>query len=478
MAPDTTIFQFLTYPNPTVDQGGHETEGKNKRLANTINRNYVNPVRVVEWTEMKDLRVFREVFGGKLFEEAHREGRELQRPRVRPQDCIVISRKQTNELLNKWNKEIIMEALDPILETYRPLIWAQGEGLDGVTLRAPQSHPRKTQVQSAQASGPKTRKYKRISLDRLNPDSGSIASYPDSPSEKGQEKFLKVYKLATKWKSHWMKERGVIDESGSWLGLNNSTSWPIKQAFTYCVKFLCRYGCIITCEEAFLFRVRPLDENPGSEDPELLRERLAENGLLEYVSVPWGNHCQSDPKGYNEWTMNLALWFLHVVAGNSSDVQWKYQDLKEETALPSKHLRLQDQALPPVEEVPSDNSENHAENSSPLSSDRSISPVREVSSKAPENESQNKSQSSNGKVSSDDIAPSDPEQSLDEKTQSDGTASPDIGAPTKRKRRREDPKDQISTEADDDEILTRCIPKRKKRSNLMAKPTTPPRADQ
>jgi hypothetical protein len=55
---------------------------------------------------------------------------------------------------------------------------------------------------------------------------------------------------------------------------------------------------------------------------------------LEYVSIPWDNHCQGDLEVYNKWTVNLALWFLHVVGGNSSDVQWRYQPLKEETAPP------------------------------------------------------------------------------------------------------------------------------------------------
>ncbi|CAH0039526.1 unnamed protein product [Clonostachys rhizophaga] len=211
MAPHTTIFQSLTHPNPTVNQRGRGTEGKNSSLSNTTNQDYANPVKVVEWAEMKDLRVFREVFGGKLFEEAHREGRELKLSHIRPSDRSVVNEKRASNLFNKWNKEVVMYALDPILETYRPLIWDQGENLAGITLSPPGPHPRKT------------------SLNRLEPDSGSIASYPDSPGEEGQEKFLKEYKVAAKWKSKWIKERRVINESGTWRGVKNTTSWPIMQ---------------------------------------------------------------------------------------------------------------------------------------------------------------------------------------------------------------------------------------------------------
>jgi hypothetical protein len=46
-----------------------------------------------------------------------------------PSDCTAINETQATELFNKWNKEAVMQALDPILETYRPLIWARGNAL-------------------------------------------------------------------------------------------------------------------------------------------------------------------------------------------------------------------------------------------------------------------------------------------------------------------------------------------------------------
>lgn len=61
-----------------------------------------------------------------------------------------------------------------------------------------------------------------------------------------------------------------------------------------------------------------------------LRQRLIRNGLLEYVSIPWENHHQGDVNKYRDLTINLALWFVHVLAGNNYQVDWNYGLLKDE----------------------------------------------------------------------------------------------------------------------------------------------------
>jgi hypothetical protein len=56
-----------------------------------------------------------------------------------------------------------------------------------------------------------------------------------------------------------------------------------------------------------------------------LKSALATNGLMEYVSIPWEKPA---PDGL---TMNLALWFVHVLAGNGHAVDWDYDDLEDAT---------------------------------------------------------------------------------------------------------------------------------------------------
>lgn len=49
---------------------------------------------------------------------------------------------------------------------------------------------------------------------------------------------------------------------------------------------------------------------------------MIDNGMIEYVIVPWTNHTQGGDTSI--WTVNLALWFIHVLAGHHFEVAWKY----------------------------------------------------------------------------------------------------------------------------------------------------------
>jgi hypothetical protein len=51
---------------------------------------------------------------------------------------------------------------------------------------------------------------------------------------------------------------------------------------------------------------------------------------MEYVSVPWSNHSNGEPEGCKTLTVNLALWFVHILAGNHHEVDWDYPALQAE----------------------------------------------------------------------------------------------------------------------------------------------------
>jgi hypothetical protein len=51
---------------------------------------------------------------------------------------------------------------------------------------------------------------------------------------------------------------------------------------------------------------------------------------MEYVSVPWDNHRSGDPDKYKDLTVNLALWFIHILAGNRHEISWDYGALTSE----------------------------------------------------------------------------------------------------------------------------------------------------
>ncbi|KAG9495064.1 hypothetical protein J7337_013297 [Fusarium musae] len=68
-----------------------------------------------------------------------------------------------------------------------------------------------------------------------------------------------------------------------------------------------------------------------SQNISLLRNELINNGLMEYVSIPWENYSKGQRPSLDIWTVNLALWFMHVLAGNNFEVEWSYVDLTAET---------------------------------------------------------------------------------------------------------------------------------------------------
>lgn len=51
---------------------------------------------------------------------------------------------------------------------------------------------------------------------------------------------------------------------------------------------------------------------------------------MEYTSIPWDNYRKGDVQSHNSWTVNLALWFVHVLAGNNYEVGWGYGRLADE----------------------------------------------------------------------------------------------------------------------------------------------------
>lgn len=75
---------------------------------------------------------------------------------------------------------------------------------------------------------------------------------------------------------------------------------------------------------------------------------MTTNGLLEFVTVPWSNYNKSDINNYDNLTINLALWFVHVLAGNNHKVDWGYPGLREES--PKAKIPARNSSPLPVEE--------------------------------------------------------------------------------------------------------------------------------
>ncbi|KAF4339926.1 hypothetical protein FBEOM_6150 [Fusarium beomiforme] len=350
-SPATSILELLTHPNPSLS---HRIP---KSKTNTRGALWYWPRQIKKLEEFEDVNILKTIFGGLLLQEARRRDRIFDPyPRLHPQvDCIISSEDDTKELINKWNKSIVTAALDPIQDIFHPVIWSKGDppSVKEALPSPPQDHE-KQRHQPYRQSSSKARRPRIQSLSRLQPDSGSIASTPLSSKAGGavisnrQERFPKEYKPSTKWKSERIFQGGLLDDSGSFMRgkTSDNYAWPIRQAYTYCIQNMCRYGCILTCEEAFIFRIMPREDKSvkSSQDVTLLRNELINNGLMEYVSIPWKNHSRGQTRLLNVWTVNLALWFVHILAGNNFEVEWNYVGLTAETLTASQSADSQNQS--------------------------------------------------------------------------------------------------------------------------------------
>lgn len=67
-----------------------------------------------------------------------------------------------------------------------------------------------------------------------------------------------------------------------------------------------------------------------------LSRKLSVEGVMEYVHIPWTSHWSDVSEAClnldrRDWTINLAFWYLHILAGNNYCLKWKYIKLEEET---------------------------------------------------------------------------------------------------------------------------------------------------
>lgn len=130
------------------------------------------------------------------------------------------------------------------------------------------------------------------------------------------------------------------------LGPNENPPWaaPLYQIFTYCVELKVRYGYVISDRELLVVRIRPMDvahckkdppkrsgrylqkeEQLGESNEETLKKRDIKNGILELASIRVGSQQE------DVLTVNLALWWLHLLALKDNTVQRSYKDLADES---------------------------------------------------------------------------------------------------------------------------------------------------
>ncbi|KAJ3481752.1 hypothetical protein NLG97_g7742 [Lecanicillium saksenae] len=276
--------------------------------------------------------------------------------------CFVGKEPETSFILNTWSREVVQRGMNSVKEhlptcTWNPTIreaTSEGTGILATASTSYASTPgRRTGPSPANSpSFESALRYKLAAARRerkkkhLVPDAGATMTcrtHDDMCSESSLERLPKDYKPATKWRSSDALEQILEKGKGGYLkkgGARKGLAWPIRQAYTYCVELGCRYGCILTTEEAFLFRIRPacvwLYLEASADQKKYLKTALQTHGLMEYASFPW-TEKDSGSSSKNEatenkptLTFNLAVWFIHVLAACQSHLDWSYNPLTSE----------------------------------------------------------------------------------------------------------------------------------------------------
>jgi hypothetical protein len=61
--------------------------------------------------------------------------------------------------------------------------------------------------------------------------------------------------------------------------------------------------------------------------------------LIEHISIPWDNPSKSDRNSVHVWTVNLALWFVHILAENNLETSWSDVNLADEALVLSQAIQ-------------------------------------------------------------------------------------------------------------------------------------------
>ncbi|KAK3936570.1 hypothetical protein QBC46DRAFT_418644 [Diplogelasinospora grovesii] len=328
MKPADSIFEFLTAKNPKI------TQLPTKSKSQTKSKKWHKPEELKLWEEFS-FDTLEAIFDKTLIEEATHKCRSPSLPPypdfLEEFDGIDMNEKTTAEILTKWNKAIVNRASLEVARSFQPCMWVSWDRDSGKAGQAPSLSDNSTNKNKKRGGGG----------CRLYPDSGAVSLCQSSQDlSTAGERVVKDYKVALKWNSSVISNGSLIDKTGRWRPgkAKKDQAMPIRQIYSYCVEYLCRYGIILTTSEAVIFRIKPRGEAPCSSqestDASLLRRRLISDGLMEYVSVPWDNDNGGDPDNYKELTVNLAVWFVHVLAGNGHQVDWDYPLLQSSTLNP------------------------------------------------------------------------------------------------------------------------------------------------
>ena len=323
MASETlTLHDYLRRPNPAVKRDNSWT-GTNTRSGSSTN---TKPSKIVEWKDF-NYNSLQALYGRILKREVHSQDLpdfSLHLPfhlrEIQDEDSL-------EALLIRWNNAVVSCALS-VAQRSNGLISTDTAGhRAGEIFMARGGH--------AFIQGTRTQKELRPDWAGIIPSNG----YHRRSNER-RKSYLNVLpgdsKLSTKWSS--TRDPNSLEFKK-----------PFFQIYNYCQLAQVRYGYLLTPEELVGVRVSKTEseEVPGpimppqrpkrggttewkkAQKQNLLpkKTKRQKHGILEYKSIPWVDAGQ---RGEASLSINLALWWLHMMAATACSIAPVYHDLLKE----------------------------------------------------------------------------------------------------------------------------------------------------
>lgn len=303
--PMDTLLNYLRHKNPALNNQRCRP-GKNTTCAKT---SWKQPRIIEPWKDF-DYDSLKAIYGGALNGILQRQSGPHIHPKIlKFPFCEIYDENSLESLLVMWSQAIISGAL----------VTAQGElnsqGIDEHIFM----------VKGGQAAYPGRR-------SSFRPDWAGIRR-SSCLSKKATNILPGDTKLSVKWTS-CLIEPGPVEldfQATDWLR-------PLTQIYTYCCKSNARYGYIITDQELVVVRVRPgsqvgsrraIDAQVSNKAPTASpADRAGNSGILEYKAIPWDNEDNELPNHPRGLTVNIALWWLHMLAAEDSEIEDMYSPLR------------------------------------------------------------------------------------------------------------------------------------------------------
>ncbi|KAL9079976.1 MAG: hypothetical protein Q9157_001173 [Trypethelium eluteriae] len=217
-----------------------------------------------------------------------------------------------DSLLIKWTQSVVSEALAVVHE----------------------QHPAMNEFHARMARGGQA-SFFNLSSQRQRPDRAGVRLRScDNDNDPDLRMPTVVLPGDTKLSEKWKSEKiplGEIKESQS----NDLGILPVMQIFRYCISANTRYGFLITDEELDCIRVRPNDQSKTGGVRTLgyrPEQQTKTAGYLQYKAIKWNTN---DSDGL---TVNLALWWIHLLAAHESKIDFSYSPLDEAMSSLSRNI--------------------------------------------------------------------------------------------------------------------------------------------